>query len=258
MTPAGAPLRPRGGEPSGRIVAARAGARRPSGRRRAACWLAASPSAPSATPRRPALFFGALTRIDASLAALLLYDLPRAGLRRRGRARPRARRPAPQHAPSATGDRRRRARLLGGGAGALDARRRVLALGAAVAYASLRPARRPRRRAVDAFCSRALIDHRRRQRDARDRRPGHRVACDLGFEPRAAGCDRRAGLALCTVLPMSAFLRRPRHVGPATATIVSTSSPSSPWRWRWSCSASALGPVQLAGGAPRRSPRWSS
>ena len=166
-------------------------------------------------------YFGALTRIDASLTALLLYVYPALvflGALALGR----------DHI-----DRRRVVALVlatggaalvlaGSGTGDLDALGVALGLGAAVAYSVYILVADRVVEGIDAFLLSALIA------------TGAAVtlwtaglvsgSLDLGFE--RAGWGWIAGLALaCTVLPISAFLAGLPKVGPATASIVSTVEP---------------------------------
>jgi drug/metabolite transporter (DMT)-like permease len=166
-------------------------------------------------------YFGALTRIDASLTALLLYVYPAlvfVGAVVLGR----------DHI-----DRRRIVALVlatGGaalvlaasGTGHLDALGVALGLSAAVAYSVYILVADRVVGSIDAFLLSALIA------------TGAAVtlwtaglvsgSLDLGFDP--AGWGWILGLALaCTVLPISAFLAGLPKVGPATASIVSTVEP---------------------------------
>jgi drug/metabolite transporter (DMT)-like permease len=166
-------------------------------------------------------YFGALTRISASLTALLLYVYPALvciGAVALGRDRL---------------DRRRILALLlatggavlvlaGTGTGDLDALGVALGLGAAVAYSVYILVADRVVVHIDPFLFSALI--------------ATGAACtlwaagvvsgslDLAF--RAGGWGWIAGLALAsTVLPISAFLAGLPKVGPSTASIVSTAEP---------------------------------
>jgi len=190
-------------------------------------------------------YFGALTRIDASLTALLLYVYPALvflGALALGR----------DHV-----DRRRVVALLlatggaalvlaGSGTGDLDALGVALGLGAAVAYAIYILVADSITRHIDAFQVSALI--------------ATGAACtlwaaglvsgslDLGFD--AGGWGWIAGLALfSTVLPISAFLAGLPKVGPATGSIVSTVEPMVSVGMAMVWFGERLGVVQIAGGA---------
>jgi drug/metabolite transporter (DMT)-like permease len=190
-------------------------------------------------------YFGALTRIDASLTALLLYVYPALvflGALALGR----------DHV-----DRRRVVALLlatggaalvlaGSGTGDLDALGVALGLGAAVAYAVYILVADSITRHIDAFHVSALI--------------ATGAACtlwaaglvsgslDLGFD--AGGWGWIAGLALfSTVLPISAFLAGLPKVGPATGSIVSTVEPMVSVGMAMVWFGERLGVVQIAGGA---------
>jgi drug/metabolite transporter (DMT)-like permease len=189
-------------------------------------------------------YFGALTRIDASLTALLLYVYPALvflgalALRR-------------DHI-----DRRRIVALAlatggavlvlaGSGTGDLDALGVALGLSSAVAYSIYILIADGVTRHVDAFHLSALI--------------ATGAACTLwaaglvsgslhlGFE--AGGWGWIAGLALfSTVLPISAFLAGLPKVGPATASIVSTVEPMVSVGMAMVWFGERLGAVQIAGG----------
>jgi drug/metabolite transporter (DMT)-like permease len=190
-------------------------------------------------------YFGALTRIDASLTALLLYVYPALVFVAAvilGRDRP---------------DRRRIVALIlatGGaalvlaaaGTGDLDALGVALALGAAVAYSVyILVADRVVTR-IDAFLVSALIA------------TGAAVTLsaaglvsgtlDLGFE--TGGWAWIVGLALAsTVLPISAFLASLPKVGPSTAAIVSTVEPMVSVAMAMLWFGERLGLIQIVGGA---------
>ena len=190
-------------------------------------------------------YFGALTRIDASLTSLLTYTYPAivfaaAVALRRERA-----------------DRRRVAALAlatggaalvlaGGGAGALDPLGVALALGAAIAYATyILVADRVVGR-IDAFLLSALVT------------TGAAVtlavvglasgSLRLTFEPAGYGWIAALGL-VSTVVAVSAFLIGLGEVGPATASIVSTVEPLVTVGLAMVVFGERLGGVQLAGGA---------
>jgi drug/metabolite transporter (DMT)-like permease len=189
-------------------------------------------------------YFGALTRIDASLTALLLYVYPALvflGALALGRDRV---------------DRRRIIALLlatggaalvlaGSGTGDIDALGVALALGAAVSYAIYILLAHGVTRGIDAFHLSALIC------------TGAAAtlwtaglasgSLDLGFEP--AGWGWIMGLALlCTVLAISAFLTGLPMVGPSTAAIVSTVEPLVSVAMAMLWFGERLGVVQILGG----------
>ncbi|HEX7299246.1 MAG TPA: DMT family transporter [Solirubrobacteraceae bacterium] len=190
-------------------------------------------------------YFAALTRMDASMTALLLYIYPAlvfAGAVALGRARPDRRSLAAL--ALATGG--AALVLVGGNGGALDPLGVVLALGSATAYAVyILVADRVVLR-IDPFLVSALIA------------TGAAVTLwtaglasgtlDLGF--RSGGWVWIVTLALAsTVVPISAFLLGLPKVGPATASIVSTVEPvvtvSAAMLWF----DERLGLVQILGGA---------
>ncbi|MGZ4280320.1 MAG: DMT family transporter [Solirubrobacteraceae bacterium] len=190
-------------------------------------------------------FFGALTHIDASLAALLLYTYPAPvfgiaiaiGRERADRRRVIALVLATAGAALV---------LAGGGAGALDPVGVSLALGAAVLYSlyiliSDRVVGR-----IDPFLLGALIT------------TGAAVTLTiaglvtgslrLDFEP--AGWAWIAALGLgSTVVAISAFMTGLDAVGPATAAIVSTFEPVVTVALAMLWFGERLGAVQVAGGA---------
>jgi drug/metabolite transporter (DMT)-like permease len=189
-------------------------------------------------------YFGALTRIDASLTALLLYVYPALvflgalALRR-------------DHV-----DRRRIIALVlatggaalvlaGSGTGDLDALGVGLALGAAVAYAIYILLAHGVTRGIDAFHLSALIA----TGAAATLWAAGLISgsLDLGFEP--AGWGWIAGLSLfCTVLAISAFLAGLPMVGPSTAAIVSTVEPIVSVGMAMVWFGERLGVIQIAGG----------
>jgi drug/metabolite transporter (DMT)-like permease len=190
-------------------------------------------------------YFGALTRIDASLTALLLYVYPALvfiGAVALGR----------DHI-----DRRRIVALVlatggaalvlaGTGTGNLDALGVALGLGAAVAYSVyILVADRVVTR-IDPVLLSALIA----TGAAATLWTAGLVSgtIDLGFEP--AGWGWIVGLALAsTVLPIVAFLAGLPKVGPATASIVSTVEPMVSVAMAMLWFGERLGAVQVVGGA---------
>jgi drug/metabolite transporter (DMT)-like permease len=190
-------------------------------------------------------YFGALTRIDASLTALLLYVYPAlvfVGAVALGRDRV---------------DRRRIVALLlatggaalvlaGTGTGDLDALGVALGLGAAVAYAVyILVADRVVTR-IDPFLISALIA----TGAAATLWTAGLVSGTLDLHFQAAGWAWIVGLALAsTVLPISAFLAGLPKVGPSTASIVSTVEPMVSVAMAMLWFGERLGLVQVAGGA---------
>ena len=190
-------------------------------------------------------YFGALTRIDASLTALLLYVYPAlvflgaVALRR-------------DHV-----DRRRLIALVlatggaalvvaGGGTGDLDGLGVALGLGAAVAYAVYILVADGVAQRIDPFHLSALIA----TGAAATLWTAGLVSgsVDLGFDP--AGWAWIACLALgSTVLSISAFLAGLPKVGPATASIVSTVEPMVSVAMAMLWFDERLGALQFAGGA---------
>jgi drug/metabolite transporter (DMT)-like permease len=190
-------------------------------------------------------YFGALTRIDASLTALLLYVYPALvflGALALGR----------DHI-----DRRRIVALVlatggaalvlaGSGTGDLDALGVALGLAAAVAYSVYILVADHVVVGIDAFLLSALIA----TGAASTLWTAGLVSgsLDLGFAP--AGWGWIMGLALAsTVLPISAFLVGLPKVGPATASIVSTVEPIVSVAMAMLWFDERLGLIQVAGGA---------
>jgi drug/metabolite transporter (DMT)-like permease len=190
-------------------------------------------------------YFGALTRIDASLTALLLYVYPAlvflAALALRH-----------EHA-----DRRRVLALLlatggaalvvaGGGTGGLDALGVSLALGSAVAYAIYILLANSVIRRIDPFHLSALIA----TGAATTLWAAGLVSGSLQLDFRPAGWAWLAALALgSTVLAISAFLAGLPKVGPSTASILSTVEPVVTVAMAMLWFDERLGALQFAGGA---------
>jgi drug/metabolite transporter (DMT)-like permease len=189
-------------------------------------------------------YFGALTRIDASLTALLLYVYPALvflGALALGR----------DHV-----DRRRVVALLlatggaalvlaGSGTGDLDALGVALGLGSACAYAIYILVADSVTRRIEPFHLSALIA----TGAATTLWTAGLISgsLDLGFEP--AGWGWLAGLSLfCTVIAISAFLAGLPKVGPSTASIVSTVEPIVSVAMAMLWFGERLGVVQIAGG----------
>jgi drug/metabolite transporter (DMT)-like permease len=191
------------------------------------------------------LYFGALTRIDASLTALLLYVYPvlvfaGALVLRREHVTP-GRIGALGLASGGTA-----LVLLGGAIGAVDGVGVAMATGAAVVYATyILVADRVVGR-VDPVALSALICTGAAASLSTAGLASGRL--DLGFA--AAGWGWIAALAIgSTVLAIVGFLAGMRAVGPATASIVSTIEPAVTVGLATLVYGEALGPARLAGGA---------
>lgn len=190
-------------------------------------------------------FFGALTRIDASLTSLLLYTYPALVF---GAAVALGRERADRRRLVALGLATGGAALVlaGGGAGALDALGVALALGAAVLYSIyILVADRVLGR-IDAFLLSALIA----TGAATTLTLAGIVTGSLHLRFEAAGWAWIAALALVsTVVAVSAFLAGLPKVGPATAAITSTIEPVVTVSMAMLLFDERLGAVQIAGGA---------
>lgn len=192
-----------------------------------------------------ATFFASLQRIDASLAALLLYAYPAlvvaGGIALRRETASRRRIGALALAAGGTV-----LVLAGGGAGALDAAGVALALGAAVAYTAYILAADRTVRDADPVLLTALIV------TAAAVVIGAFTAMRGGpnLHADASGWVAVAAVALlCTVLPVLAFLLGLQRVGAATASIVSTVEPLVTVLLAMAVFGERLSPVQAAGGA---------
>jgi drug/metabolite transporter (DMT)-like permease len=190
-------------------------------------------------------YFGALTRIDASLTALLLYIYPALvfiGALALGRDYiDRRRIVALVLATSGAA-----LVLVGSGTGDLDALGVALGLGAAVAYSVYILVADRVVEGIDAFLLSALIA----TGAAATLWTAGLVSgsLDLGFEP--AGWAWIVGLALVsTVLAISAFLAGLPKIGPSTASIVSTVEPIVSVAMAMLWFGERLGLVQVVGGA---------
>ncbi|MDX6685696.1 MAG: hypothetical protein QOF86_1824 [Baekduia sp.] len=190
------------------------------------------------------LYFGALTRIDASLTALLLYLYPMlvfGGAVALGREHLTARRVGAL--TLATGG--TMLVLLGGSIGAVDGLGIAMALGAATVYAAYILVTDRIVGSADPFMLSALVT------------TGATASLfavgtgsgslDLTFN--AAGWGWIAALACgSTVLGISALFAGLRDVGPSTASIVSTAEPAVTVGLATAIYGEALGPGQIAGG----------
>ena len=189
------------------------------------------------------LFFSALERIDAGLAALLLYIYPALvtlAAFALGRERPdRARIVALVLASAGVA-----LVLAGGGTGALDALGVALALGAAGAYTFyiLVSDRRPASTPAISFAASVVT--------------GAALAFGLAALVRGGVAVSGEGLmwtailaSVSTVLPIVVFLAGLERVGPSTASIASTVEPPFTVLLAWLVFGETLGPLQLAGGA---------
>jgi len=190
------------------------------------------------------LYFTALTRIDASLAALLLYTFPALvflGALALGRERPERRRLAALTLAGAGA-----ILVLGGsGSGDADGLGIALGLGAALAYATYILVADGVVGRIDPFLLSALI-----ATGAAGSFSGYSAVSGdlaLGFEP--IGWLWIAGVvAFSTVLALSLFLIGLPKVGPSTASIVSTIEPLVTVGLAMAILGERLGPVQALGG----------
>jgi drug/metabolite transporter (DMT)-like permease len=191
-------------------------------------------------------YFAALTRIDASLLALVLYTFPAlvAGAAvALGREQMDARR------VTALGLALGGLALVvaGAGAGALDPRGTALGLGAAVVYSAYIlvgeavAARVPGPVLTPLVCTGAAVSLAAGSAAAGDLRPG-----DL----TAAGWAWLAGLAVVsTVVAIGLFFAGLRRVGPTNAAILATVEPLVTALLAFAVFGETLGGVQIAGGA---------
>jgi drug/metabolite transporter (DMT)-like permease len=189
-------------------------------------------------------FFGALTHIDASLAALLLYTYPALvfgiaiALGRERADRPRVIALGLATAGAALV-------LAGGGAGALDPLGVALALAAAVLYSVYILVSERVVGHIDAFLLGALIT----TGAAVTLSIAGLVSGSLGLDFEPAGWAWIAALGLgSTVIAISAFLAGLNLVGPATAAIVSTIEPVVTVALAMAFFAERLGAIQVVGG----------
>lgn len=190
------------------------------------------------------LFFGALTRIDASLTSLLLYLYPMLvflgafALRREQVTGRRVGALALASVGAALV-------LMSGSLGALDGVGVAMALGAAVIYAAYILVADRLIGTVDAFLMAALVT----TGAAASTLVAGADSGSLDLHFAAAGWGWIAAMALgSTVLGVSAFFVGLREVGPATASIVSTAEPVVTVALATAIYGEALGAGQLAGG----------
>lgn len=190
------------------------------------------------------LFFGALTRIDASLTSLLLYLYPMLvflGAVAARRERVTARRVGALALASIGAA----LVLMSGSLGALDGVGVAMALGAAVIYAAYILIADRIVGTVDAFLMAALVT----TGAAASTLVAGVGSGSLDLHFAAAGWGWIAAMALgSTVLGVSAFFVGLREVGPATASIVSTAEPVVTVALATAIYGEALGAGQLAGG----------
>jgi drug/metabolite transporter (DMT)-like permease len=189
------------------------------------------------------LYFGALTRLDASLTSLLTYIYPIlvfVGALALGRERATGRRLGALALATAGTV----LVLLGGSVGAVDGLGVAMALGCAVVYAAYILISDRLIGGVDPFVLAALVTT-----GAAASMVGVGAgtgSLHLGFA--ASGWGWIAALTLgSTVLGISAFLVALRDVGPATASIVSTAEPAVTVGLATAIYGEALGPSQMAG-----------
>jgi drug/metabolite transporter (DMT)-like permease len=190
------------------------------------------------------LFFGALTRLDASLTSLLLYLYPMlvflgaVALRREQVTGRRVGALALASAGAALV-------LMSGSLGALDGVGVAMALGAAVIYAAYILVADRIVGTVDAFLMAALVT----TGAAASTLVAGVGSGSLDLHFAAAGWGWIAAMALgSTVLGVSAFFVGLREVGPASASIVSTAEPVVTVGLATLIYGEALGAGQLAGG----------
>ena len=190
------------------------------------------------------LFFGALTRIDASLTSLLLYLYPMlvflgaVALRREQVTGRRVGALALASIGAALV-------LMSGSLGALDGVGVAMALGAAVIYAAYILVADRIVGTADAFLVAALVT----TGAAASTLVVGLGSGSLDLHFAAAGWGWIAAMALgSTVLGVSAFFVGLREVGPATASIVSTAEPVVTIALATAIYGEALGAGQLAGG----------
>lgn len=190
------------------------------------------------------LYFGALTRIDASLVALLLYLHPVLvvlGALATGRESPSGRTWAALGAASTGGA----LVLLGGGIGDLDGLGVAMACGAAAAYATYILATDRAATAADPFVLSALI--------TAGAALSFTVMGTASGALHPADAVGAAGWVLAialvsTVAAIALFLRGMARVGPSTASIVSTFEPVVTVVLAMAIYGERLGPVQILGG----------
>jgi drug/metabolite transporter (DMT)-like permease len=222
------------------IVVAR-GARLPSGR----ALLTGLGLGAAGYAAQAGLYFGALTRIDASLTALLLYVYPALvflGALAMGREHvTRARVVALALASGGAA-----LVLLGGAIGTVDGVGVAMAVGAALVYATYILVADRIVAHVDPFALSAVICTGAAASLLTAGLVSGRL--DAGFN--AAGWGWTTAFAIgSTVLPIVCFLAGMRVVGPATASIVSTIEPAVTVGLATVIYGEALGPGRLAGGA---------
>jgi drug/metabolite transporter (DMT)-like permease len=222
------------------IVVAR-GARLPSGR----ALLTGLGLGAAGYAAQAGLYFGALTRIDASLTALLLYVYPALvflGALAMGREHvTRARVVALALASGGAA-----LVLLGGAIGTVDGVGVAMAVGAALVYATYILVADRIVAHVDPFALSAVICTGAAASLLTAGLVSGRL--DAGFH--AAGWGWTTAFAIgSTVLPIVCFLAGMRVVGPATASIVSTIEPAVTVGLATVIYGEALGPGRLAGGA---------
>jgi drug/metabolite transporter (DMT)-like permease len=190
-----------------------------------------------------ALYFGALKRIDAGLASLLLYAYPAfvtvAAIALRRESPSRRKLGALGLASGGVA-----LVLLGGGPGAIDALGAGMALGSALFYtvfilASDRvTAHTPPVPFAASVASGAALTF------------GVAALLDGGISASGEGVMWTAIIAsVSTVMPIVLFMAGLARVGPSTASIASTIEPPFTVALAWIVFGETLGPLQLAGGA---------
>lgn len=191
------------------------------------------------------LYFGALTRIDASLVALLLYLHPVLvvlGALATGREHPTGRTWAALGAASTGGV----LVLLGGDIGNVDALGAAMACGAAMAYATYILVTDRAQANADPFVLSALIT----TGAALTFTASGLAAGTLHLDAIADASGWVAAIALVsTVTAVICFLLGMARVGPSTASILSTFEPVVTVVLAMAIYSERLGPVQFLGGA---------
>lgn len=184
------------------------------------------------------LFFGAVSRVDASLASLLLYTYP-VILFVAALALRRERTSSRKLAALGLATVGVAMLLLVGGTGPADTAGIAMGLGAALAYTGYILFGERLSHAIDPFLLSALVMTGATAPFA----PAATGGIDAGTWPYVAGI-----VVISTVLPVVVFLAGLRRVGPATAGIVSTVEPVVTVGLAMACFGEALGGWQAAGG----------
>jgi drug/metabolite transporter (DMT)-like permease len=188
-------------------------------------------------------YFGALERIDAGLASLLLYAYPAfvtvAAIALRGESPSRRKLGALALASGGVA-----LVLLGGGPGAIDLVGAAMAIGSALFYT------------VFILASDSVADHSPPVPFAASVATGSALTfgiaalLDGGISASGEGVMWAAIIAsVSTVMPIVLFMAGLARVGPSTASIASTIEPPFTVALAWIVFGETLGPLQLTGGA---------